>query len=299
MEQQHLPQETSNRGIQAIVKRLASAKAQEREQAEQEFRSVIERYAQAIARNHKLQVRLWAAYFSCLTAMVMLLLLLADVPTSVARLIEVFGSLLSIGSFVSIRRLARKQENLGSQLTEMGSQLTKLDDVHIIGPLLDVLVGKTGSSWSKAPYPDIKNALIRLLPRLKSSDTTLLTPQQRKKLWVLLKMGASPWLDEHTVGAALMVEILRALEQVGDEQAIPTVEHLAKSAKHRAVRKAAQECLPFLSQRSAEYRAEHTLLRAANASDTPSRVLLRPASTTETEREQLLRASTAEENSKP
>jgi hypothetical protein len=93
----------------------------------------------------------------------------------------------------------------------------------------------------------------------------------------------------------LKIAALRALEQVGDETALPVVEKLAKSAGDTQVRFAAQECLPFLQQRADQVRVEQTLLRASGPGSSAD-VLLRPASNgAEAAPQQLLRASRVDE----
>jgi len=54
----------------------------------------------------------------------------------------------------------------------------------------------------------------------------------------------------------------QALEQVGDETSLPTVEKLFETTDNDRVLKAAEACLPFLQQRAVL--GKHTLLRAAS-----------------------------------
>lgn len=131
--------------------------------------------------------------------------------------------------------------------------------------------------------------LTHLLPRLKASDTAALTDGQRTAL------GRT--LTRHVRNADYLVAALAALEQVGDERALPVVENLAAgripTAEAKRVQAAAQECLPYLQTRSEQQRASQTLLRASALSATPSDTLLRPAQgALPTEPSELLRPGT-------
>jgi hypothetical protein len=133
-------------------------------------------------------------------------------------------------------------------------------------------------------------ALIRELPKLKASDAHLLNDEQRGYLYQALEGS-----DKQ-----LILAILRALEQIGDEKAVPYVERLAeKAGGDRQIRETATACLPYLEARAATQRASRTLLRPSSASAvaTPaSNTLLRPAQySSPTEPEQLLRASVGDE----
>lgn len=77
--------------------------------------------------------------------------------------------------------------------------------------------------------------------------------------------------------ADLILAILRALEQVGDEKALPAVERLVEIEPYHKVGRAAEACLPALRQRVEQARLAQTLLRPASAPNAPSEVLLRPA----------------------
>lgn len=77
----------------------------------------------------------------------------------------------------------------------------------------------------------------------------------------------------------LVLAVLRALEQVGDESTLPTVERLAqvKSRAQRGIRigQAAQSCLAALKYRIERDRGSETLLRASSYAPTPQDELLR------------------------
>ncbi len=106
-----------------------------------------------------------------------------------------------------------------------------LDIPQAVGPLIDVL-----ATSSVFPGSETKAALTRLLPRLKSSDANLLLPRQRKSLNLFLRIDESWRNSNGFYGADLKIAILHALEQIGDQTALPAVEKLAKSARDPAVR---------------------------------------------------------------
>ena len=98
---------------------------------------------------------------------------------------------------------------------EAVSELTRIEDIRAVGPLAESLAIE-----DKRVRPLIHAALIRLLPRLQSSDAALLTLEGRACL--------NDALDEKN--EMLTLAILKAYEQVGDETALPYVEKLAEDA---------------------------------------------------------------------
>jgi hypothetical protein len=184
--------------------------------------------------------------------------------------------------------------------------ITQFDDVRAVGPLAEAL-----EFPHEAVVPVAEKALIRLLPRLKASDVSLLNSAQRACLNLALRGG----------NTELTLAILKAWEQVGDADAISAVQQLAegrtpdrraeeksfvevqerdnrelvvKTAKRLSVflvgaRRpeileadrpkivaAAQECLPALRQSVENRQIGSQLLRPADGNLTPSDVLLRP-----------------------
>lgn len=152
--------------------------------------------------------------------------------------------------------------------TEATKRLAQFDDVRAVGPLVDALGFQDKDTRNVAG-----EALVRLLPRLQASDASLLNVEQRRLLTRALDGKNQP----------LSLAILKALEQVGDEQSLPTVERLAKGLGPSALQQAARNCLPTLTMRVEHLRASAELLRAADGNMTPQGVLLRPAAATQTE----------------
>jgi hypothetical protein len=156
------------------------------------------------------------------------------------------------------------------QHRELMQRLADYDDVAGVGALAETL------EWPDPRVQDMAaSALKRLLPRLRASDAHLLTRGQRACLYRRLTMSQ--------VGrdGTLILAILAALQQVGDEAAIPHVRRLADgkvlSPTQRKVQAAAQECLPYLETHASQQRASQTLLRASAQEHTPAGDLLRPA----------------------
>jgi hypothetical protein len=128
-------------------------------------------------------------------------------------------------------------------------------------------------------------AVIALLPCLSATEGSLLEDSHRAYLYRALRSYSSQ----------LILAILPALEQIGDDQAIPYVERLIPGpvwlADSRNIEQAAQKCLLSLQERSKERQARQALLRATIASALPSDALLRPAQEVSAmEPQQLLRA---------
>ena len=163
--------------------------------------------------------------------------------------------------------------------------MAQFDDIQTVGPLIESLT-----------LPDIavvtiaKDRLNCLLPRLKASDASLLTAEQRQILCKQLtqRMASS--------SPDFLVAILTALEQIGDEDALPAVCRLAESVvatpAGKPVQEAAQNCLHTLQTRAAEQESRQTLLRASSSITTAPETLLRPAAGgVESDPQQLLRAA--------
>ncbi|HLV81425.1 MAG TPA: hypothetical protein VKT32_14155 [Chthonomonadaceae bacterium] len=140
--------------------------------------------------------------------------------------------------------------------------LRRVDDVRAIAPLLE--------SLRFPPREMTQKVLIRLLRRLSARDSALLGAQSRAHLHHALKQSARR-LFGSCFHIGYIVAVLKALEQIGDATALPTVELLAFSARQPDVRIAAQECLPFLRARAEQ--TGQMLLRPAGA-DT-AEILLR------------------------
>jgi hypothetical protein len=174
-------------------------------------------------------------------------------------------------------------------LQRMGGRLAKLQDPRAVGALLDVF------NSTRFHGREVRQALIRLLPRVKAGDSEALSREQRQVLYTLLTQEEQWLFFGIDGGENLKVAALKALEQVGDEESIPVVSQVAERAGNLRVRQAAEACLRFLHTRVEQTRNEQTLLRATLPPAAPSGELLRPASEhSETASEQLLRPHVVE-----
>jgi hypothetical protein len=135
-----------------------------------------------------------------------------------------------------------------------------------------------------------EQALRDLLPRVRASDAAYIDREQMNALLALADVDVTNTPAARS--AHMQTALLKALEQIGDERAIPAVENLAVNGASTAVRQLASECLPHLAERVRLAQAQSTLLRgsASPALATASEQLLRPASgEPTTPAEQLLR----------
>ncbi len=163
--------------------------------------------------------------------------------------------------------------------------LALLDDIHAIGPLAEALEFRDLYAYSGTASMAEK-ALTRLLPRLQTEDAAMLDEEQRSCLWRILANNPYP---EHK---DLTVAILRALERIGDDEALPTVQFLAnltpRNEIEREIHIAARECLPLLQARVAGRTDPHLLLRATT-SDAGHALLRSAGGTDRSEADVLLR----------
>ncbi len=156
----------------------------------------------------------------------------------------------------------------------------KIEDV---GQLVDAI------TWPDVYCRNVAvNALVKLLPQLKMEDQRYLSRQQLTELLRFLK-------PQYTLKhEKLVISILKALEQIGDESAILSVQQLAAcqpaNAAQARVRDAAQHCLMFLPQVAAAKTASQTLLRMAQPEAVDAGDLLRSPDAMQTAQiEQLVR----------
>lgn len=143
----------------------------------------------------------------------------------------------------------------------------------------------------------VYNALRRLVPQIVHGDSSGISVSERIQA-LLLILGA-PYKD-----VELTLSVLKALEQIGDESAIPAVTELAETSAAtpgmKRIQQAARECLPYLHIHADEMRQARTLLRASNPAFGGTDDLLRPSTPMKPypHPEQLLRPPQPEDNLK-
>lgn len=168
--------------------------------------------------------------------------------------------------------------------------LEHTEDLKLIGPAISMYIRPDGPLRTRIA---LGKTLCRLLPQLRSSHAALFTGSQKQDLLRLLSIGASTDnADEKSVIVSVTLQTLKALEQIGDESAIPAVQNLASPIlnQNMMVRQAASECLEYLRLNAGKQREMQTLLRASAATTAAPDTLLRPASgSMDTAPEQLLR----------
>jgi HEAT repeat protein len=163
--------------------------------------------------------------------------------------------------------------------------LARVDNIRVIGPLIAAL-----DLDDPVVVPSAADALKRLLRRIGPDDSAALTESH----WATLFRAIDRTGDEELATAALL-----AVEQVGDERAIPFVAPLESwsgvSMYSEEVRREARACLQLLADQSLRGRPGRTLLRAV-AGPVSTDALLRAASNAaDTNQEALLRPSGIEE----
>jgi hypothetical protein len=172
------------------------------------------------------------------------------------------AGLLALSLFIITVDAALKFFRVGSAQAAIARMMARYQDLRVVGPLAAALLLPDDETRHLAAL-----ALRHLLPRLRADHADLLNEPQRNVLYRCLRRR----------DIELSVAILKALEQVGDAKAVSHVERLADTAERvdPRVRKAAEECLPYLLIRIERENAPRILLRASSNADTAPETLLR------------------------
>ena len=174
-------------------------------------------------------------------------------------------------------------------------EIAKLGGMQAIPSLLATLRVTQSGKQRRA----IVTALTALLPQLKASDAPLITADARRVLHSLLQTAFFVNIsDVRTYD--LTIAALKALEQVGDAQALPYVRRLAnrkpRTLNGKRLQQAAADCLPMLRAHCGDVETARILLRASQPATTDPKTLLRPASGAgQTDNAELLRETDAPE----
>jgi hypothetical protein len=246
-----------------LLKKLSSKKPEEREKAQQAIEEMgdaaTDRLMKAIdreAQKRKKRVKIFTAIISVWVGFMILM--------------AITGNAEHIGSFTGMFGAVSSLYYVSQQQKNAATELAKLRPKRAVGQLADAL-----EYGDKNMRMLASSALQDILPQLQASDDHLLNDEQRNRLYNVLKRA------RFKQDGPLMVAILKALEQIGDEKALPMAENLSKieprNGMERSVKAAALECLPALTERVEKRRRAQTLLRPAAAPDNPAEVLLRPA----------------------
>jgi len=192
-----------------------------------------------------------------------------------------------------------------AKLSSHSRNLADMDDVQLIGPLIDLLGMENVRVRTHA-----MRALTRLLPRLTADNTECLTTPRRERLAKLVRMNPDfflykdlgsflrpPTLDRQANIAAIdfRVAILESYARIGGTLELPTVRQLAESTSPNPaqvrLREAARAVLPAVEARAALQRitAQDGMLLRPAASGADSGILLQPADSAPVEPASLLR----------
>lgn len=171
--------------------------------------------------------------------------------------------------------------DLPERLKAVYDVLVEMDDPRIFSILLEMY--QTNPAWSS---DKTLNLLTVHLPQTTLSQWEGLSAKHRKALYHLVENRGqinTKRCYEFTLAA------LTALEQFGDMEAIPAVQHVAKHGSNAGLRSAAVHCLPYLEMRREEQSIRQTLLRASQSTGGRNELLRIPTHAPDTENEQLLR----------
>lgn len=168
--------------------------------------------------------------------------------------------------------------------------LAQSDEPRVIGSLIEAL--EFGDTSVRTI---VESSLVRLLPRLRPTDSGLLNGDHRAMLYRMLNMRNAQ------SKADLLVVILRSLPNIGDVIAVSKVNELVTAKVHtpneKRVQDAAIRCLPSLREHVERERANSFFLRPVTTPDPSAETLLRPAhGTADPNPSLLLRASTPPED---
>ncbi len=179
-----------------------------------------------------------------------------------------------------------KAGSIQGQLAKRVQNLAKTRDVRLVGTLAGMLrtkntviadLLKSVGLGNDGYRTEMRNMLLRLLPQLRASDSAALNAAQKQALARALSFNDTE----------LTLAILKALEQVGDDSAVPQVQKIAAGrgdvSRDWQIMEAANECLPYLQMRAEDRQAASQLLRPAafSANETDAQQLLRANPTKE------------------
>jgi HEAT repeat protein len=149
--------------------------------------------------------------------------------------------------------------------------LAALDDKRALSAVTALAVGPNTRASQAALL-----TLRALLPLVSAEDDEHFPAQARRQLVRALMVAAGSSQPEAAV------EIVRALEHVGDGEAVEAVERVAQRGSAPGLRREAARVLPILRARKRRERAAAHLLRAATSPDDPAEELLRASEAGET-----------------
>jgi hypothetical protein len=174
--------------------------------------------------------------------------------------------------------------------------ISQVDDQRKTGLFVEAL--HDCSLWPQ-DEETVKKSLTPMLLTLRSSDIGVLSQHQRQLLCKAFSFSIDGVLQFTFKGdRELYLAILKAFEQIGGSSEMAVVEKLARlksgddDSDSKAIRLAAQTCLPLLRQNAILEKDRLALLRGSSAPVDGARLLLHPAEgVTYVAPEELLRAN--------
>ncbi len=242
------------------VERLSDRKAERREAAQRAIDQLGPDAAAALMRllEDESRQRKRRARMVVIGAVLYVLLMLGLALTGNGDHVATFTCL---SSFLGAAAASQKQKNAAKALAGF-------EDPAAAGFLAEAL-----DYGDKDLRAIAMSKLTALMPRLQATDSERLLPEQRAVLYKQLRRA--PFAN-----TPFTLAILKGLEQVGDEKAVPAVRELSerrvKRASEQRVVDAARECLPYVEQQAERSRNASRLLRPSCAPDAAAGVLLRP-----------------------
>jgi hypothetical protein len=174
---------------------------------------------------------------------------------------------------------------LGFVARKAAKRLAELDDISIIGPVIEAC--QVGSYWN-ASCRDLKVPLARLLSRIDENTTDSINSSQGYALFNMLVFDEGWPFYGRLVGLDVKLQVLRIFGNTATESELPFVKAIARKSRDSTIRTKATQCLATLSEQAERQMAEAKLLRPVEH-DAGSDLLRVAAGSTESEDQNLLR----------
>lgn len=173
--------------------------------------------------------------------------------------------------------------NYQERIVRLTEQIWSLNDIRFLPCLLEM--HRTAPLAHPAPVTLI---LTRLLRQVKASDSNLLNAAQKMMLYTGAARLPTSFSGKPHQRLELNLAMVKAIEQIGDEKAVPFLNALIENDwESTTLTPAARIALEAVTQRTEQTKDSRMLLRAA--SDNDNSTLLKPAMPTDAEEDSLLR----------
>ena len=166
-------------------------------------------------------------------------------------------------------------------LTEIIDTIVGIRDPRVFSMLFDMITLHTIYLSD-----NLLAAFNTMLLEITAKDWSNLSRENKLGFYELIKPHSH---SESQESRRFVVTSLKVLEQYGDAEAIPCVEHIVQKCEYDLVKRAAQECLPYLEVRRDEDAIRNTLLRASQSEAGKDELLRVQTHAPDMEQQQLLR----------